>query len=381
MPRSQETEECRVVEQQPTSPVTADLVLDRVRAAGGRLVLKGLTPAEMSQWRHAATVARLRLWRVGRERLTRSTYDGELHLHLFTVSPDGKEVREERPSQPEPTPPAEPAPQPPRDFTGRTVPVPARLTKTHRMVAHLREAAAKGRQNVRHIGWRPKEPEPVSAPVVTRQALPRVLRIWQAIAVEAEFRGYQVRPEHSYDGEHRYLALFIGRDDFAIRIGGDTDRLTLELPRRHERPNSWTDTADRRLEDILGEVFTHIEKLAAEAERRREQERQLAAERQRRHEQAVAAARERHAEDHRWEVLRQRMEDAEFADDVRAYCATLRERADSLDDDRRADVLAWIAWADGYAADIDPRTLAEGMPTTPEPGRDDLEPYLDERRW
>lgn len=74
--------------------ITPELVIERVRAAGGRLRLDDLDEGELAAWRHASKVAYLRLLRVGHERLRRSSAPGSLHLFLERV--------DEEPPEPDP---------------------------------------------------------------------------------------------------------------------------------------------------------------------------------------------------------------------------------------------------------------------------------------
>ncbi|MGI5180135.1 hypothetical protein ACQEVZ_27795 [Dactylosporangium sp. CA-152071] len=74
------------VSETPDQPaITADLVLSRLRAAGGKLVISDVGAEEFAAWRHAVKVAQLRLLRAGRQRLTRWTAGGELRLQLTPV--------------------------------------------------------------------------------------------------------------------------------------------------------------------------------------------------------------------------------------------------------------------------------------------------------
>ena len=71
---------------QPDQPaVTAELVLSRLRAAGGKLVISGVSEEEFTAWRRAAKVAQLRLLRAGRQRLNRWTDSAEMRLELDIV--------------------------------------------------------------------------------------------------------------------------------------------------------------------------------------------------------------------------------------------------------------------------------------------------------
>ncbi|MFY1668546.1 hypothetical protein ACN27G_01100 [Plantactinospora sp. WMMB334] len=355
--------------------ITPEEVIKRVRAAGGRLSLKGIDEEELAAWRHASKVAYLRLLRAGHERLHRSSKPGSLNLYLERV--DEK--------QPEPDPEElaarmrEWAPKPvlPRttEFLGRVVPVPSRVTSVHPLVEQLVDGL--------HVSDRMTYGPDYSWRAPRRQyPLVKMRRIWQAIVNEAEFRGYSVHFEREaryYD--HGKLVVRIGRDDFPLSLYGTrgkplTLRMTERHPHRRRGYDSWTGSDDDPLHKKLGEVFTFIERWADLLVQQREAERRRELEARRRREQAEAEARREFAEDHRRKVIARRLAEAQFAEDARAYGAALLAAAVELDGPRAEQVRAWAQWVFEHADRVDPRRTLAGTPETPKPTHDELRQYL-----
>jgi hypothetical protein len=219
-----------------------------------------------------------------------------------------------------------------------------------------------------------------------RRPVQRLRRVWQAIITEAEFRGYQVTfrhyPRDHFD--HGQLVVHIDRDEFPIELHGERGaplRLTIKEvhPSRRRSYDSWTDTPERPLHTQLGEVFTHIERWAETLIEQRDRQHRQEAERHRA--SLEAAARREFAEDHRRNVIAARIGDVQFIGDARGYSAALEAAAARLPADRAGEVRAWVAWIGEHIAQIDPRIILAGMPTTPRPHRDELRPYLPPRHW
>lgn len=355
--------------------ITPEEVIERVRAAGGRLSLEGIDDGELTAWRHASKVAYLRLLRAGHERLHRTSRPGSLHLYLERV--------DEKPPEPDPEELAarmrELAPKPvlPRtsEFLGRVVPVPSKVAKPHPLVEQLVDGlhASDRRIYGPDYSWRtPRHQYPLG----------KMRRIWQAIINEAEFRGYSVHVERDrgyYD--HGKLVVRIGWDDFPLSLYGTrgkplTLRMTERHPHRRRGYDSWADSDDDPLHKKLGEVFTFIERWADLLVQQREAERRRTLEARRRREQAEAEALDRFAEDHRRTVIVRRLTEVQFAEDARAYGAALLAAADELDPPRADQVRAWAQWVCEHADRIDPRRTLAGTPETPKPTHDELRPYL-----
>lgn len=362
--------------------VTPELVLDRLRAAGGRLELEGLDQESLAVWRHAAKVAKLRLLRAGPQRLrTWSSPDG-ISLLLVEVGRQGVESPALAPSETPPpqwVPPPRPRPRT-QEFLGRTVPVPSSVRRPHPMVEDLIEALDYPERMI-------YQHRPYLMPN-KRRPIQRMRQIWQAIITEAEFRGYETLFQHNrrdhYDSGQ--LILRIDRDDFPIRLNGERGQ-PLQLTIREVHPgrrrgyDTWTDTPDNPLHEQLGEVFTHIERWADLLIERREADRRRELQHMRERERREAEARRQFAEDHRRKTIQARIGERQFADDARAYAAALLAVADDLQPDRAEKVRAWAQWILRHADQVDPRLNREGMPKTPKPERDDLRPYLPPGHW
>jgi hypothetical protein len=175
--------------------ITPELVIERIRAAGGRLAVEDVGDEELAAWRHASKVAYLRLLRVGHERLHRSSRPGSLHLYLERVDEKPSELTpEEREAR---TRSWAPKPVLPRtaEFLGRVVPVPSKVTNPHPLVEKLVEGLDLPDRMIYgpDYSWRaPRRGYPLA----------KMRRIWQAIINEAEFRGYSVhfdRERSDYD--------------------------------------------------------------------------------------------------------------------------------------------------------------------------------------
>jgi hypothetical protein len=356
--------------------VTPELVLEKVRAAGGSWEVKSADPDMLARWRQAAKVAKLRLLRAGSQRLRSYSEEGKLTLYLVDVDQNGEEIRE----PPQPYVPA-PRPQPRTDeFRGRLVPVPAVPRKPHSIVEELSGAQDYPEQMIyefrQHLMPRIRRP------------LKRMRQIWQAIIDEAGFRGYEVLFRH--DRRDRFdrgqLVIRIDWDDFPLELVGDHEtplRLTIKErhPARRRGLDTWTDTAERPLHEQLGEIFTFIEEWAELLLGRRERESQQQMEWRRKRERLEAEARRQFAEDFRRKTIAARIADIRFVVDARAYAQVLIVAAENLDADHSASVKAWAAWITEHADRIDPRLTKPGMPKLPEPTHDDLRPYLPARHW
>jgi hypothetical protein len=358
--------------------ITAEMVLERVRSAGGRLQLEGLGEEELAAWRRASKTAQLRLLRVGHERLHRGGGPGRLDL-LLTRTDRSSADREESGAadrrQWSPPPPVVPRTS---EFIGRIVPVRSKVPKPHPLLAQL--AALEWPEQSRQERWGGYPPPSPGRP------LQRMRRIWQAIIDEAGFRGYSVEVAHNrrdvYDRGRMVVA--IGPDEFPLDLYGDRSvrlrlRITEQHPQRRRGYDTWTDSADRPLQSVLSEVFTHIERWAELLAERREQERQRQREWQRQRDRAEAEARKQFAEHHRRKVLAQRLEAVCLADDARSYATALRDAADGLAAARAESVRAWAAWALAFADRIDPRRTLAGTPEPGQPTWAELRSYLSAR--
>lgn len=258
---------------------------------------------------------------------------------------------------------------------------------------------------------------------VSRNALPRVLRIVHALAVEAERRGYRVACVRVHeDGYGRtewkptqdgQLVFTINDHQLKVRIwekgagqrgpyehqmkrwkhdreqpfrlmqfvdrpkpydSGATGELNIEaLGGSYGRQKSWGDRSRWKLEDRLPNLLRELEVQAIGAEERRLAREREQAERQRQWEAAMADAKRRLVDDHRLEVLRSQVRAWEEADAIRAYCDAVEARhgADTIAAD--PDAVQWLGLARDHA---DQAQQLPHMPTDPEVTHERLKPYL-----
>jgi hypothetical protein len=283
------------------------------------------------------------------------------------------------------------------------VPVSARLTKYHRVAREFRDRT--------------------SLHEVSRKSLPRVLRIVHALAAEAERRGYEVAcvptREDSYgrsdwkpaqDGQ---LVVTINGHQLKVRLSekgvGLRGLYEHQMRRWHEdreqpyrlmsfvqrpkpydraatgelnietlgwsngRQSSWGDRKRWKLEDRLPQLLRELETQAVEAEERRLAKEREEAERQRQWEAAMENAKRRLVDDHRLEVLRNRVRAWHEADAIRAYCEAVEARygRDAVAADSEAS--EWLTLARNYA---DRAQQLPRMPADPEATHEALKPYL-----
>jgi hypothetical protein len=286
------------------------------------------------------------------------------------------------------------------------VPVPARLSKYHRVAQDFRSCT--------------------SLHEVSRKALPRVMRIVHGLATEAERRGYEVACVHvredSY-GRSEWKPSHEGQLAFTIRghqlrvriwekgagIRGPYERQKrrweedreqpvrlmqfVERPKPYDsgatgelniaalgwsngRQSSWGDRQRWSLEDRLPQLMRELETQSAEAEERRLAKEREDAERQRQWEAAMDRAKRQLVEDHRIDVLRNRVHAWQEADAIRGYCDAVEARhgTDAIAAEPKA--AQWLALAREHA---DRAQQLPQMPADPEITHDALKPYLG--RW
>lgn len=355
--------------------ITPELVLEKVRSAGGSLSIEA-DAAVLADWRHAAKVAKLRLLRAGSQRLRSLSAPGKFSVWLVEVDDNGDEVRQVANLY---VPPPRPRPRT-EEFRGRMVPVPSTVKTPHAIVDELIEALDRPDRLI--YQYRPY--------LMPHRQYPkqRMRRIWQAIVCEAAFRGYETffqlaRRDQYARGE---LVVRIDRDEFPLDLYGDRQTpLRLMIRERHPSRRrgyeTWTDSPDRPLHKQLGDVFTFIEQWAELLEAQRERERQNALERRRKRDRMEAGARLQYVEQFRRDEIMNRLADVSFVADARAYVKDLLQAAARLDGGRRTEVEAWAAWIAQYADTVDPVRNAEGMPVVPEPSADDLRRFLPGGFW
>jgi hypothetical protein len=255
---------------------------------------------------------------------------------------------------------------------------------------------------------------------VSRAQLPRAARIVQAVAAEAQRRGWGVQTAGESENEvglidwssakDGHMVLSVGEHPFWLRLQEEgvgtrgvledddarhaydadgTGRLKLELrwgewfTRQQTR---WGDRRGAQLEDRLSEVFSEIVERVADAERaaRLKQAREAhadaeaaaaAAAREQEWTRLMALARERYIEDAYAGELLAQVEAFERVARIRSYCdAVVAARGSSVG----LETAAWISWARAYADSIDPLATAPHAPPDVEPAPAALQDYLPE---
>jgi hypothetical protein len=255
---------------------------------------------------------------------------------------------------------------------------------------------------------------------VSRAQLPRATRLVQAIAVEAERRGWGVRTAGESENEvglvdwssakDGHLQLAVGEHLFWVRLqeegvgtrgvlededtrepfdAGATGRLKLELrwgewfTRQQTR---WVDRANSLLEDRLADVFGEIRERVAEAERLAVEKRARAAQadaeaeaaavaREQEWTRLMAQARVRYIEEAYAAELLAQVEAFEQVARIRAYCDAVVATHGS---GAGLETAAWISWAREYADRIDPLLGSPHAPPGVEPAPAALQAYLPE---
>jgi len=269
------------------------------------------------------------------------------------------------------------------------VEVPDQLRKPHPLVRAAAEALRlpaapyyerSARQRDGHLAIR-----------VDRRALPRALRIMDALIKALEGRGHRVEVRSDSYRHERYetVAVICGqavkffmreeRDRVAIeptpaevkraaRVGSfppqtrfdsrGSGRLALEIDTYEEGyRRRWADGRRQRLEQCLGAFVLGMEALGAEmhAQHLEREERRRREEEERR--RAAEEAERRRIEQEKIAKLRQLTSDWREANEIRAFIAIVRERAPTAGEELRE----WIAWGLRVADRLDPiATIGEG---------------------
>jgi hypothetical protein len=276
------------------------------------------------------------------------------------------------------------------------VPVPDTLRKPHLAVVAYEEN---------------KDRQQVSKPYIRRASL-----LLQAVAVEAELRGYSARARKKSTSEYGRTSgdeaadvhLVIEIDGFTYPMtikeisepGGasvdyharaklpgwlarrqtafiSTGRLQLSLDhawngRRHEFRDSKRSTLENALPELLREI--EIRNLKRQALRRADQDAE--ARKRARWEEAMRQAQADLQFDHRATRLRDQVSAWQEVRSIRGYIDAMKARAADLPDDGRVEADAWIEWAERYAARLDPLIRPLAVPADRSFNASDLTPYL-----
>ncbi|ORX14170.1 hypothetical protein AWC27_19725 [Mycobacterium szulgai] len=233
----------------------------------------------------------------------------------------------------------------------------------------------------------------------------RMLRILQALAVEADARGHRVEPANP---PRRYHYRHSEAGHVAIKIRGYRHTIGVwqkyrEVPpprwgKSPKRPDaaagdslavgliwesggssgvseSWSDSPAKRtrVENFLPTILWEIERRSEQAERRREQERLAALERERLQAEAERRALVLHIENVRAEVLREQHARWREGFQLREYIAAMDRVIERLPDDvDRAAASEWRGWCQEYVDSVlDPLGRPLAMPEIREWTRDE----------
>jgi hypothetical protein len=245
----------------------------------------------------------------------------------------------------------------------------------------------------------------------------RALLLVQALAVEANHRGYLVtltplvrdyynhyRPETN---DHFSIALNGHATGFrllqkTVRSPHDptqtelreaakyswkvppkfdyalTETLSFELSGRFEhRQSRWTDSKTRSLEECLPQILQEVELRAIAAENERLAAIKAQEEKRRKWELAMEQAKIEFREDYYGRVLDQQVDDWFRANKLREYLQAMRLKVETYDDPELAMIATeWISWAENQIELVDPLRQNLTMPGVSEPKADDLRPFL-----
>lgn len=333
--------------------ISGDELVEQVTAAGGSLRIPDPEPATRAAWRraiHAAArssslPAGMRLWHTGRDK-------GDLVIRLL--------------------PRRAPSLRSPQDAP--TIAVPERLTRPHPIVTQLKELSAARARASRYGHPALSGPYPLRGLDVSRQHLPRALRILQALLTEAERRGYEVRLHKESTGPR--VGIVIRGHECAVTVREKDDLLRVVLPAEYSGRRVWSDGVRAAVEDKLGDLLANIEARAEEAEQRRLEWERRQEERRQAWERAMESARERFIDDHRASVLRDQVAAWRLAAEIRAFCSAAQTVSPSTSASGAQEAEEWLAWATAYADAIDPLGGSLSMPESPDPSPDDLRPYV-----
>lgn len=262
-----------------------------------------------------------------------------------------------------------------------------------------------------------RRPHPTVAALIKDPRLPgtkpvrqRALRILDAIAKEAERRGYDVHAPAAPAGYTRakgLLTLTIGGHEEVIDVNELSDRVphvptaaerahlqrfphSTSVPTHDQIPSGrlrlriltgWprkdiTDTKTLRLEDRLDTLFQEIDTRAATAERQALQRERDRIARQARWERVAADARIQAREQHRADHLTDEMGAWRQAREIDDYVTALTKHVATLTGAQRDDADAWLEWIRAYRATIDPLANPLRIPEEPEYTADMLRSHM-----
>ena len=289
----------------------------------------------------------------------------------------------------------EPEPEPMAPLPSRTVPVPQRLTSPHPLAVELK---TRGRFEV------------------SKDLIPRALRIVHALAVAFEAQGWTVsaagdsrdRWGHSWDAKDLFV-VDTGEYKEGLRVREENDRTRHEptayelkekqrwsytsIPEYDYHPSGrifieihssfhggryrWSDRQRWTLEEKLGQVVDAIEVRSEEERERRIRREAAEAERKTKIDLAVEVAKVDLRESHREKVLLQQVDAWQQANQVRAYLAAMADSSARIEDpEAAAQAESWLQWCRLRMSSLDPLEGTIAFPADPEPTAEAIRPFL-----
>ncbi|MGG2459221.1 hypothetical protein ACO0M4_05225 [Streptomyces sp. RGM 3693] len=277
------------------------------------------------------------------------------------------------------------------------LPVPARLTKPHSVVAALQ-----------------KQSQPMG---LTKPVQGRALRIIQALVTATEAQGHKAAlgttrgapPPHRRRSAPPHFTITAQGESVGFLVLQEQDR-SEHVPTDKElaeakkyswmriarfdytpsnrlrfilrggsphRASEWADLPDRPLEDQLAEIAQEVGLRGEAAERKRRAD-QLAREaEQRRWESAMQEARAAYAHSYRVKHLGEQADAWHATKRLTEYVTAVRDQTTSLPPGQeKTEIEAWLAFADARLQHLTESAAAPKLPSPPKPSSDDLKPFL-----
>jgi len=222
----------------------------------------------------------------------------------------------------------------------------------------------------------------------TMGTIDRALRLYDALIKALESRGYRVQ---IIPGEHRpATVVHIGSEQVPLAIVEPvhraavppkdptrwepkrytytpSDRLVLAVQEDYLNVRGrWSDTAKRRLEDLLNDIVVGLVENAEAMRRRREERERQQREREAAEQRRLVEAQRKQREAVRVRALEQEMRRWRKSRAVRDYVTAMREAAVRAGVAENERVVEWLAWAESYADGLDP-TSGIMIPHDPAP--------------
>jgi hypothetical protein len=145
------------------------------------------------------------------------------------------------------------------------------------------------------------------------------------------------------------------------------------------RQRRFSDTKSRRLEDLLPAVVREVEMRFFERRQDHAEAEREDHEQEQRWQTVLADAEFRATEAFRAEVLAQRAARWRAWHEQTRYVEELADRAWAMPETEQADGAEWLTWARQHLAATDPSKARHGMPETPKPTKEFVEPHI--RGW